>query len=83
MIEVTEVWGELETPNEADAERIFAMFKKSMETLQIMLQAEVKQFDTDGVKYKKLSLEIEPMEMTVRVGDWILWHRIEHHTYKV
>lgn len=82
MIEAYEVKTEQETPNEADLERIFMAFKKSMETLQILLQAEAKQFEEEGVECKRLSLEIEPNELTVRVGEFMLWHKIEHHIVK-
>lgn len=78
MIEVEEVKVELEDPTEIDAERVFEVFKKSLETIQQLLVSEKKQMEKDGVDCKRLSLEIEPTEITIRVGDYLLWHKIEH-----
>lgn len=69
-----------EYPTEIDAERIFKDFQKAMETMQVLLRAEAERFKEDGVECDRLSVTIEPMEITVRVGNIVLWHRIEHGT---
>lgn len=69
-----------EYPTEIDAERIFKDFQKAMETLQTLLRAEAERFKEDGFDCDRLSITIEPMEITVRVGNIVLWHRIEHGT---
>ena len=74
---------EKEQPTEIDAERVFSDFQKAMETMQVLLKAEVDKFEANGVDGKHLQLIVEPDELTVKVGDILLWHRIEHHTMRI
>jgi len=74
---------EKEQPTEIDAERIFRDFQKAMETMQVLLKAAVERLEADGVDGKHTQLIVEPNELTVKVGDILLWHRIEHHTMRI
>jgi len=80
MIEVTEV---KEQPTEIDAEHLFAMFKKPMEALQSMLKAEANSIERDGVDASSIELTVKPMMLTVRIGDYILFHEVTHTVKKV
>ena len=85
MIEAEELKVEPEKPTETDVERLFTKYFPAMTALQKSLAESKKQLEADGVEVGKLEISIEPEEVSIRVGEYLLWHRVEitHRCIKV
>lgn len=85
MIEAEEVMVEKESPTEVDAERLFNEYIGTLTTVQKMLIKTKEQLEAEGIEVRRLELTVEPEEVSIRIGDYLLWHRVEvtHKCVKV
>lgn len=75
----------IEDPTEIDAEVLFDVLHKPMEALQALLMAEIARIEKDGVTVVEpsVNLTIRPTMLTVKIGDYCVFHEVNHYVSKL
>lgn len=82
MAEETEVKKELEKATETDIRLMFGDLKKPLEAMQAVFVAVIEKLRKDGVDPGRARVQIEDKELTLWLGDYCLWYRVEESVWK-
>ena len=79
MIEAIEVKHGEEMPTETDLKLLFDKMRKPMEALQTVFVHALKELNDYGVSVKDAKLSIADGDLTIRLGDYLMWESVEKH----
>lgn len=83
MIEAKEIKTEKEQPTDTDVRLLFGDLQKPMEALQKIFVGALEKLTNDNVDTKRASIEIEDGTIIVRLGEYVLYHRVTDNIYFV
>lgn len=72
-----------EQPTDVDVRIMFGKMRKPMEALQSLFVAALNELNSNGIDTSDAKLEIKDGELTVRLGDYVMWLSVRENIFKI